>query len=1111
MKHYSYKRIMITALLGMILMLSLTFCSAKEKSVSQEGESVEQDMHSTGLPEKFSFDENGVARIQAEHMKIFGDVYTYARLSDDSKTVIANNKAGATEPSGGDYLGFTQEYYDFLGSKIPDDSTQYKRKPDLIYEKNGSQPNAQAVLEIPEDGHYYVWARVRWTQEEGGASFLYLGIDAPPDTAVSVGAAQPKEGGLGTDDENDWNAGTWRWELLTSTELEAGAHSLNLLAGKGGIDIDYVIVSNQELYVPVGIDGGLVTGRRSLSDNLTQYVEAAPMVGEHPRLFFKESDLNTIRANMNHEENAYALAELNNYLARTDLNVIKKEFNATLLTYIEALAFDYALNGTTTNGLKAKEMMSSYLMLFSVDTAAQDYSRQVGAVILSAAEVLDWCYDLFSDNELLSYTTLVENQAELLEFGYETWADQGGSFSGHATELMYQCDLLAYGVAIYDKYPDIYNYTAGKIYRDFVPARSFWYQANTHHQGDSYGIYRIMSDLWADAIISKMSGQHLYPEELSTIVSQWIYTRRPDGTLFRNGDNYNETFTPEGNYWNITAPAAFLIANLYDNEWAKLAKSEFLKESNGGNFFSLGEMTVTPAKFLILNNPTQETMGSAQLPLTKYFGSPYGSMTARTGWNLGADSPDVLADMRIVERWASNHAHLDVGSFQLYYKGILASESGIYDSYWSEHDKQYNKQSVAHNTLAIYDPNGKMQHLAGEGQEIANSGGQRMAGIDWTGEEIKDISYFDDDEYTYGEVINHEAGPNINKPEYSFISGDITPAYNIPGEPDYDRATEVKRSMLFMPGSDVKYPGTMVVFDKVVSTDAGFHKAWLLHMQSEPIVDESNHTITVNSEFGGKMVVEPLLPAKYEVEKLEGYQIGYGDMRKNYAPENEEKFKDTSTEHGWGRIEISPREVNTEDYFLNVLTVTDQGTEVVNSILIGTEDDPYYGVRFRDQVAIFSKDARVQINSDEADFIIPGKGQVTVVYTGLKPGTWIVNGEEIQTTAEGILYFTSQEGAVSLQYKNSETKVLDDSKETKEDGYAIMVGSNYLYSPVSAYAEDDCIMAELNTVADVQKAEISRNGDKVTMTKQIATLVFTIGDSVAYLNGKAFELPEKSR
>ena len=62
-----------------------------------------------------------------------------------------------------------------------------------------------------------------------------------------------------------------------------------------------------------------------------------------------------------------------------------------------------------------------------------------------------------------------------------------------------------------------------------------------------------------------------------------------------------------------------------------------------------------------------------------------------------------MAEMKIGERYSGNHDHLDAGTFQLYFRGLMTGEYGAQDSYNSEFDQNYYKRTVAHNALTIYD------------------------------------------------------------------------------------------------------------------------------------------------------------------------------------------------------------------------------------------------------------------------------------------------------------------------------------------------------------------------------------------------------------------------
>ena len=105
-------------------------------------------------------------------------------------------------------------------------------------------------------------------------------------------------------------------------------------------------------------------------------------------------------------------------------------------------------------------------------------------------------------------------------------------------------------MAVYDECDDIYKYCAGKIIDEFVEPRNSFAQAHMHYQGSSYGAYRYYFELWAEFIIYKMSGKHLFCEEYGKIAYEWIYLRRADGQHLRVGDVFAETKLYKNQYWD---------------------------------------------------------------------------------------------------------------------------------------------------------------------------------------------------------------------------------------------------------------------------------------------------------------------------------------------------------------------------------------------------------------------------------------------------------------------------------------------------------------------------------------------------------------------------------
>src|SRR5690606_14168475 len=116
-----------------------------------------------------------------------------------------------------------------------------------------------------------------------------------------------------------------------------------------------------------------------------------------------------------------------------------------------------------------------------------------------------------------------------------------------------------------------------------------------------------------------------------------------------------------------------------------------------GEFKRQGGLPHNPVFFLLLNDPElQEKERLDDLPLTMDFGKVLGGMVTRTGWDIGMDSDDVIAEIKGGGYHFSNHQHSDAGSMQLYYKGIQFGDIGTYRFYGEPYDMNFNKRSIAH-------------------------------------------------------------------------------------------------------------------------------------------------------------------------------------------------------------------------------------------------------------------------------------------------------------------------------------------------------------------------------------------------------------------------------
>ena len=821
-----------------------------------------------------------------------------------------------------------------------------------------------------------------------------------------------------------------------------------------------------------------------------------PPVNQHPRVLFTPEDIPTIRANLTHSENIDAYMEFLE-LKNTEYDGILRasktnNYDAHGLAVIEAKAFDYIINRDSTDvtiadtaeasGKAAISAIINYIK--TLVTLDGFFDRESMHTIFVAGEVYDWCHDLLSEAQK---ETIVA-RCQLIAREYSEGGFPPGGYSNniadHSDEAVLNRDWIAFGIATYDEYPEIYNYVAGRYFEKFVPARNYFYRAGAFYQGTSYGGWRFMCNLYAQLLLSNMSKtdevEYILCEETGTIPYQWIYMRRPDGELLRQADD-SEDRSGIVEDWYVGSNKIFVLSSNFYKDG--VLKGEYLKNKG----FKEGHSYMSAVQILAINDPSIQTQKVEELPLTKTIESPIGGMIARTGWSMGVDSPDVLAYMKIGEVNTGNHEHDDAGNFQIYYKGILASESGAYLSYSSAHNVNYNQSSIAHNTLAITSTENKL------GKQYDPGSLQSM------------LSSYTSGQRTTGEVTGQEYGPDLYKPEYTYIAGDIAKAYD-------DNVQEAVRSMLFLPldlnsdgtSADEKYPAAFVVFDRITTTEAGSKKTFMLHMQSEPSVD-GNVTVITNTEedYNGMLTNQTLLPSNVDITMIggEGKEFMVGDTNYNHGVNN------IFLEDGWGRVEISTTAAtgNQTDYFLNVMYVNDADLEAALEKAELIETSRVVGTKIFNRVAVFNKEkART---SEEITFEIPADTEVSlykVNVAGLEAGKWTIQTgsgslTEIATKEGGMVYFDAPAGACTLTRTGDATEQDEVAKFTAnapvvEDYIAMRVNYRYVYDAIPIRDGNEIYIPVKKLFRDLD-AEITEEGDKVSITLRDNTLQVTSSEA----------------
>ena len=211
-------------------------------------------------------------------------------------------------------------------------------------------------------------------------------------------------------------------------------------------------------------------------------------------------------------------------------------------------------------------------------------------------------------------------------------------------------------------------------------------------------------------------------------------------------------------------------------------------------------------------------------------------------------------------------------------------------------------------------------------------------------------------------------------------------------------------------------PGSLIVLDKVVSTNPSFKKTWLLHTQNKPYINGSIiESVSTQKGRNGKLVTDILLPEKdnIDVELIGGSGKEYWVDGHNYGTVTQE-------DAGCWRVELSPRKEAKSDNFLNVIQTlrADKSPQKVNKVL--SDDGQYVAIEIGNNIVV--QNLELSTNDKPVKFNLGDSPKTyKVIVTDLKSGVWnIVVGTDRFTgnaSVNGVLTFETYGGKITLSKK----------------------------------------------------------------------------------------------
>ena len=713
-----------------------------------------------------------------------------------------------------------------------------------------------------------------------------------------------------------------------------------------------------------------------------------PTAGEHPRLLFNTKNKPLIRQAFETDEKRRAAvieyaSEFNSGILGDVINHPKSSslgprgdhnLNEEILEVCIYKAFLYQMTSDEEAAHDAIRMINEYMTTMKIEGGVGDPERNFGFAMFAAAIVYDWCYDLISLEEKVRMINTVANvvcAGRNMEVGFPP--EGQNAVCGHGSERQILRDYLSFSLAIFDEEPSWYEFVGGRFFEEYVPVRNEYYKAGMYPQGVStYIQIRFTSDLWSAWIMKSATGVIPYDESMKEILPS-LFNRIVDGdsTLFMEGD---DGLSPHINILYGLSFASSISAYLF-NDPRSAAWARHLNYRYSANLYIL----------ILRSTGVDESKDPFDgLDLIKYNGGFLNEIVAHNG--RSKRSASVL--MKIGGRTTANHDHGDAGSFQIYYKGILAGDTGVYDSYGTRHHYKYHQATVAHNAILLY-RDGKSYGQRGHYEPESLS--------EWLSDEYKSAELS-------GVSFGYKGDDKLH-PEYAYIAGDVSFQYE---EGVIERADRRMLTVLDKEGADI--PVYLFVFDRITAQRGEDRKAFLLHTKTEPFI--SGGTVTATSG-GGRLVLESIVGG----EDI----IAIGGEDNNYSLDGEQ-LPTRGGEHDgyWGRVEISPKTGNKTDTLLNLLYATDADSTAAGKAkaICG---DGIVGALIGDICAVFSEEYKERT----APIVITTEGEGTLTYyvSGVRAGEWTVTVGATTLTATAteesrLITFVAPRGLVTITPAN---------------------------------------------------------------------------------------------
>ncbi len=604
----------------------------------------------------------------------------------------------------------------------------------------------------------------------------------------------------------------------------------------------------------------------------------------------------------------------------------------------------------------------------------------------------DWLYNALNEEDRAALRGVLWRAAqELRDPGNDTdgivWLDgQLMAFGNYEPRWLWA--LTAVGLAISPEMPDaaeLVSFCRETLVNTFIPALDLQ-EGGAWAEGPVYGFLSNWPKVQTALAWWTAAGENYFDD------TRWWYDRLAyDLFLYypSQGRTYNQNWgDPIHNYPSIIGDSErYHPVVVYGRAQDLLLRAVFEGTDHGDwmDWFLDQPPDGMPAWMAVEEFLWRDPTRTGTPPPSLTWTAPYnGHVFMRSNWSTEdgrLDDTATYVSFNAGDR-LSYHQFYDQGSFTIFHNGSdLVVHSGVYSGDGtSDEDVNYYVRTIAGNTILVCDlaenfdgirPNGERDVWLNDcGQRTMNPASRTAINRDYL---VENWQIYDTGSITrFGE-----------EGDITYLRADITGAYNstfYSTPENRAKVDKVIRELIYW------RPGTVFVYDRVVTTAPSFTPMTVFHFQNEP---------TASGLFFGTLVgnsaiyMQNMLPNS-RVSMVPGYQVAGQTVDQSWGELASNDFENTL--YGPYRLEITPGAAQLDNWFMSTFIAQNASDPPPAEGILVLGDGMRGVIRGNVQV-MFDLTPGDATNVTEATFQI-GSGVLYTLLTGLEPsGTYQIQGE----------------------------------------------------------------------------------------------------------------------